>query len=382
MATLSVQIISSTEEFSSLESEWNALLSCSATDNIFLRWEWLFTWWKIFGEKPAQLQILLVKQGETLIGIAPFYVKIEKRFGFLTERTLLFLGSGEKEEEEVFSEYLDIICKAGEEEAVIQSLMEFIRSQNLCDAIILFNILSNAKTVAILQQICVEQKIRVHSTFDIECPFISLPSNWEDYLKTRTSSMRYKIRSDRRQLEAMGTIRLDKMTCLDDFESNFQELVRLHKIRWVLKQEQGTFENPKFTLFHQTIMPILFKNEHLQLWILSLFSKNIAALYNIQYNNKIYFYQAGLDPLAVPKSAVGLIISSYCIEEAIRSKRVEYDFMGGGGKDSYKKRWTDDFRIIGSINISLNATARFLHMTSQIVKEGKRELKGFLSKNE
>jgi len=375
MTRLSVQIITSTEEFASLEYEWNALLSCSASDNIFLRWEWLCNWWNFFGETSDRLYILLVKQGEDVRGIAPFYIKQEKQCGFLAQRTLLFLGSGEREEEEVLSEYLDIICRAGEEEKVIQHLMAFILNEDVCDEIRLSHILADSKTVPILKQVCKEKRLPFYNAFNIDCPFIPLPSDWETYLQAISPSMRYEIRSDRRRLEKMGVVLMKKTTRLEDFKDHFLELVRLHNIRWASQGIQGAFEYPKFVLFHQTVMPILLKNGHLQLWFLSLSSKNIATSYNIQYNNKVYFYQTGLDISATPKVSGGLVLRSYCIEEAICSKREEYDLMGGGGMKSYKGRWADNCRIMGEINVPISLPSRGFHILQNIGKAIKRKFR-------
>lgn len=373
---ISIRMVSSTEEFASLDSAWNSLLSRSSSDDFFLRWEWLFTWWKIFGLGPARLRILLVERGEELIGIAPFYVRPERRYGFLTERTLLFLGSGEAEEEEIFSEYLDVICKVGEEEAVVRGLMEFIIAQGLCDTIRLFNILLSSKTLTILKQFCDDRRMPFNSEFKMESPYARLPSTWDDYLQSLSSSMRHEIRSDRRKLEKMGVIRMERTTRLEDFEDHFKELVKLHSTRWASKEMRGAFENPKFASFHQTVMPTLLKNGHLQLWFLSLSSKNIATCYNIQYNNKVYFYQTGLDFSAAPKISGGLVLKSYCIEDAIRSKQVEYDFMGGGGMKSYKGRWANDCRALGEIDLPLSAASRYLRIMRNIVRGVKKKLSG------
>ena len=69
-----IQRISVPEEFYLLQDKWNALLNESPENNFFLRWEWLWAWWKAYEDKNDELCILLIFRGDDLIGIAPFYI--------------------------------------------------------------------------------------------------------------------------------------------------------------------------------------------------------------------------------------------------------------------------------------------------------------------
>src|SRR5258708_28460269 len=61
-------------EFDSLRGEWNALLRRSAMDSVFLRWEWMRTWWDIFNRN-RKLFILTIRFNDRLVGLAPFYIE-------------------------------------------------------------------------------------------------------------------------------------------------------------------------------------------------------------------------------------------------------------------------------------------------------------------
>ena len=75
---ISIKKISTDKEFFKLKKNWNILLEKSENKNIFLTWEWLYTWWKTFKTK-KKLNILLAYEETDLVGIAPIYSKKESQ---------------------------------------------------------------------------------------------------------------------------------------------------------------------------------------------------------------------------------------------------------------------------------------------------------------
>src|SRR5438552_6877527 len=104
-------------EFDANESEWNSLLSRSCSDNVFLRWEWIHTWWKIF-KRDRQLFILTARSNGRLIGVAPFYLDT---FGPLRFKYLKLCSS-----DDLSPDYLDIIAEIGRETEVLHTVWNYI----------------------------------------------------------------------------------------------------------------------------------------------------------------------------------------------------------------------------------------------------------------
>src|SRR3989304_6458645 len=161
--------------------------------------------------------------------------------------------------------------------------------------------------------------------------------------------MRYKIRNERRKLEkSTGNIAIRSTSDEIELSSDFQEFIRLHQTRWLSRNMGGAFLSAKFTLFHKKVVRSLMKSGYLDLVFLSVGGKIKAAMYNIIYNNKVYFYLSGLDTNN-GKGAFGLVLHSYCIEDAIQQGMNEYDFMLKGTMDDYKDRWTREARTISDL---------------------------------
>jgi hypothetical protein len=74
---LRVELVKDEKSFLHLQGEWNNLLTNSTANNIFLTWEWISTWWKIYKEN-FELYLITVRDKEAnLVGIGPF--KVTKR---------------------------------------------------------------------------------------------------------------------------------------------------------------------------------------------------------------------------------------------------------------------------------------------------------------
>jgi CelD/BcsL family acetyltransferase involved in cellulose biosynthesis len=343
---LHIQRINTLEGFYSLNEKWNALLNESPVNSFFLRWEWLYNWWNAYKEDNYDLSILLVFRSNNLIGIAPLYVKKNSWKDLITIRRLMFLGT---KEGSVISEYMDIIYRAGEEEAVIREITKFIVQQDLCDDIFLNLIDASSMTIPLLEQTAHDMKFLYIVNNKVESPYINLQSSYDDFLKGLTASMRHKIRDNERNLRKYSDIIFRKTSNILEFDKDFEELIRLHQIRWESRKFAGSFTGGRFKNFQKMVMPDMLKNGHLELRFLSVSGRNIAALYNVNYNNKIYFYQGGLDVSFDKNLAPGFLLHDYCIEEAIKAGLREYDFLLMGNLDSYKKHWAKDSKYMCGI---------------------------------
>src|SRR6266849_572366 len=71
---LSVEVVLNKKSFFSLREEWNSLVE-SSTAGIYQTFDWQWSWWRHFGDS-FQLHVVVVRRGEHVIGIAPFYLEV------------------------------------------------------------------------------------------------------------------------------------------------------------------------------------------------------------------------------------------------------------------------------------------------------------------
>src|SRR5215471_10133392 len=114
-------VISSTDEFEELHDEWDALLTSSVSDCVFLTHEWLFTWWKHLSDG-RDLSITAVRDNGTLIGILPLSMR-GAQYTRMMPRVGEFVGSGI-----IGSDYLDAIVQKGREKEVLGEFAQEVDS--------------------------------------------------------------------------------------------------------------------------------------------------------------------------------------------------------------------------------------------------------------
>ncbi len=113
-----------------------------------------------------------------------------------------------------------------------------------------------------------------------------------------------------------------------ELEEGKRILSALHQGRW--GEETGKFGSPRFAAFHAAVMPALLQEGALELLWLSVRGEPVAAVYNIVWNQKVYFYQSGRK-VDVPSGVrPGIVLHAQAIRRAIEAGRREYDFLGGG----------------------------------------------------
>jgi CelD/BcsL family acetyltransferase involved in cellulose biosynthesis len=112
-------------------------------------------------------------------------------------------------------------------------------------------------------------------------------------------------------------------------------LKRLHARRWEGSTGEtrggagGVFGSVFFARFHERTGPDLLKAEVLKLMWLTVRDEPIAAVYNLDWRGRVYFYQCGRR-LDVPKAIrPGTVLLVMAIRRAMEAGRREFDLLAG-----------------------------------------------------
>jgi len=374
---ITIEKVGTREGFERLKPVWNTLLEASSGNTITLTWEWLSTWWDVFGEG-RELYILVARENDCVIGIAPLLKRAVQHYGLLPFRRLEFLASGEDEADEICSEYLDFIIERGREAEVLEAVYTFLNDpEEEWDEMLLTDMSGDSASLPLLKSLSEAGGTKHHIIREQTGIYVPLPERWEDFLENVSREFRRKIQRDRRVAKELGA-ELRVIDSFDSFEENFATLINLHQSRWTGRGLPGVFSSDKFTRFHKQVAPKLLDKGWINLFILSLEGRPISALYDFIYDGKMIYYQSGLDVDCGQLHSPGILIRSFAIERAIRAGLTECDFLKGE-VTGYKAGYRGEHRRIVQLRVARARSKEAVYTATARVMDGLRSLKRSLA---
>ena len=225
MINLSIRRLSEIE-FLDVKHEWNSLLEKSVTNEVFLLWEWIYSWWEVFKDASRELYLLRGKNpmGET-IGIAPFYLQKQTLFGTHKRNIIRFCSSLE-----TYPDHLDIIATKEYEHLFSEAVLKYlIQNDKDWDLIKLDGVHENSILKKYLTSTPMEGKgLIMTSAPDGKCPYLVIDRSFEDYLRSFSSKKRQTLLRKRRILLEREKAIFKTVRCDEEPEKYIRELFALH----------------------------------------------------------------------------------------------------------------------------------------------------------
>lgn len=314
--------------FEALAGEWNLLLRNSGTDTIFLTHEWQRAWWRFFSSG-HELLLLSLRQGEKLIGIAPFYRQQ------LDGRTVIQLVGGTD-----ICDYLDIIALPDYVEHVYQAIFKFLTTELTDWDEIDFHCLPASSPFQALCEAAMEQKLVVQRRVEDVCPIIPLPATWDDYLAMLNKKQRHELRRKMRRAEREAQVQWYVTSDPDRLSEDMEAFFDLH--RKSSPDKEDFMGDPAMQAFFHQAARFSLAQGWLELSFLLVNGEKTATMLCFEYNNQTLVYNSGYDPQRLAYLSPGIVLLGYHIRDSIAKGRTAFDFLRGdevykyrfGGQDS------------------------------------------------
>ena len=331
---LSIEEVNNVKRFRSLRETWNTLLQESSDNNIFLTWEWLYIWWRHFGHD-KKLRILLIKEGNKIIGIAPF-MQVKHKIGVIGCDVLENLCATE-------CDYSGVILTEKRKESIVillDYLDEIVRTSNI--VIRISHIPEDSDFIQALREQYRSPlfSLSIAEQMVTSCPYIDALETWEDYASTLTKHGRYKVNKLRREilkLKENQRIEYNHYSKGDNLPEHLDTLFQLHQKRWEERNIYSKFLKPEVRAFYRDISKAFCENNWIDLTFLNIGGQAVAASWGFIYNNRFYYMTSTFDTGYSSLNA-GHMLTMRLIERAIQNGLSKFDFLKGD--EFFKSYWT------------------------------------------
>lgn len=329
---LTIEKISKLSELLELKDIWNNLLARNEDYNIpYLTHGWFSTAYEYL-DKDKELSVLLIKDENQVIGIAPLLLSREKLLGFPIKRIGFVKNAN--------TPYQDFILTEKKEEC-FRLILQYLKRNSWPWCIVeLHEMRDRSENLKILQKLCDSNNFFFNKTPQSYSWYLSTNSSWEEGLGKIKPKVRKEFRRKIKRLEGLGQLNIQVVTEIADIKRHLEVYLDFHARTW-----KGRESNPEF---YFKIAEYFAKKSNLLLYALLLNNQPIAYLYSIKSYKTLFGLKTTYNPSYYAFSP-GIALFYQSIEKMFHDRDiVEFDI--GRGDERFKSEWTslayEQFSII------------------------------------
>jgi CelD/BcsL family acetyltransferase involved in cellulose biosynthesis len=303
-------------------AEWDGLVAQTPSPVPFVTAAWQRVWLKHF-QGTKELRLLTARDGERLIGVAPF---------------LLEAGTAELVGHYSICDYMDVVVTPGFESAFFPPIFERLASDG-ATTIDLRGLRESSPTLAAAIAAAPPLGYVAEREEEALSPSVGLPATWEEFLGSLSKKDRHELRRKLRRLEsAGGKVELKVVTEPGEAAVLLDTLFHLMRISSHHKEE--FLDRPGMEAFFREMVSTMAAERMLRFYLLTFDDQPVASVLNFDLGGQLYMYNSGYDP-EYSHYAVGLMSKALLLKDAIEAGRTCVDFLRGdeaykydlGGKD-------------------------------------------------
>ncbi len=373
---IKVEALSNASTFRETRQEWTELLQFSEANQLFLSWEWQYTWWETWAEA-LDLELMLLKayDRETLVGIAPLYIDNVRLRSGITIKRIQFIGNAWRREGTVRTEYLEFIASKRLSNEVCAAFVDYLSNEKYWDEFVICDLRKDTDTY---RQIKKQQKSSnwfINIAEQDHGMSISVLGKFEDYVKNLGRNTRLKLFNRRKYLNSLGDIK-HVSASNEDVNQYLSILNVFHQKRW----GKDCFAEQSLN-FHRVLLNRLNSQQGYSLDCININGKTISILYNLRMGNTVYNIQSGFDENFDKKLSLGTLHMGCAIESAFNDQRViNFDMLAGKGKSEfYKSKYKGRVVDFVTLRVTRRKTLKLLYMVSYIVTDKLKPIFSYIS---
>jgi CelD/BcsL family acetyltransferase involved in cellulose biosynthesis len=328
--SMATEVIRDWPRLRPLAAEWNALLSRSRADSLFLRWEWIEAWADVIGQEMPLVVVVARDADGDLAGVAPYYTTDASFLRLLPFRVLRTLG-----DHPTGAEYPDWVVRVDRERDAVEAMARTLATTAGWDCIWMPNASGWTGALERARHASGAGRFLSHVR---TCDFaaVELPARMQDYVESLSQNKRQQLRQETRRIASRPGVSIVQCTEVADVPIFLDALFDLHGRRWAELGQVGTFgRKPAEARFYRRFAPVALERGWLRLFALQEAGSFKAVQIGYVYNNIFHQLQEGFDPRYL--KGAGNVLRANVIERCIAEGVKTIDFLGE--MTEHKRRW-------------------------------------------
>ena len=343
-----ITVIDAISDLSALRRNWDAVYEADPEAQFFLSWQWLFDWLNLHH---TPWFVLAAKQNATdteHVAFLPLriYTSFDDKHGFTNE--LQFAGAA-------FSDYAGLLSRPEFEAEAVPAFAEYLKRKLNWARFTMDNLMiSEPRRRLFLRafdktrfvRTAIEYIDQIASTDHGICPFVKLPNDWDEYLKTLSANNRQKIRRLLRKTDAAEDYQIT-LSDVGSFDKNLTTLLEFWKIKWTPSKGEKADEIAER---NYRMLTRCAENGTLFLPVFWHGDRPVAALATLidQSKKSLLFFITGRDE-TYNEMPAGYLLHAYSIRCAIAHGFTTYDFLRGD--EPYKYLFAPQERRLKAVSV-------------------------------
>ena len=330
---ISVECVRTLDALRAEAPHWDALLQRCPHRELYLTYSWTERWCTYFGG--SGLRILLVKDDDQLVGIAPLMLTRERARG-LSIRKLGFLLNGCS----VRSDF--IIPREWSRECFSALVRYFRRTCGEWDVISLKGVAERSGTpVALQQAVAAERGLLLAPPVTWDNLVLGVDGDWERYIKGRSYNFRRRLRSAERQLSTMGKVVVTRHDDPADVDAVMAAIFDIERRSWKMQGGEPVAGRSDYRAFYLDVTRWCAAHGAWRAWILSVDGVPVASLNTLSYEGTVYGEKMSYDA-SYATGSPGRVLFRAMVEDLFRDEAV--DELDLDRETPFLGRWTQSTR--------------------------------------
>jgi CelD/BcsL family acetyltransferase involved in cellulose biosynthesis len=338
---LGIRVVDDEDGLLALGAAWRRIEDAMPHMTVFQTHRYQCAWVRNFG-LTRRLMIVVLHDGDEVVGIAPFQVSLVDMHG-RELRQLSFLGAPWEVDRPGF---LFPQQPAECAEAAAQALLA---RRGQWDFAWFHEQIPGDPALESFCAALSRQGLLHGRTPSSRCPYLRFEGTWPELLARKSQKFRKNLKAARRKLEAAG--KLGYETCSGDVErlqGLLLEYEALERRSWKAKAGIGAAQSVEHLRFYLHLASEFGASGDFTVRCLRLDGRMIAATFGITHRRRFYSLHIANDS-EFAKHSAGTYLEALELEECFGAGLDEYDFLGGFLKN--KLRWSTEFRDTVAVHL-------------------------------